>query len=1279
MLGVLREGNIQCTILIQILTPKTLLFLFGTACLTAVWSPEGLGASISPVNLTCDSWQSPLGIDDSNPHLSWQVVPASPGARGLSETAYEIQVASSSALLAGNSPDLWDSGKVVSAQPFYVAYGGIALASAQQVFWQVRIWDQNGQPSVWSPVAAWTMGLLNNSDWKGQWLTFSSATTSAMPIFRRQFTVNPGLQRALVYICGLGQYELSANGVKVGNDLMAPGWTMYNKTCLYDTFDVTACLTNGNNALGVMLGNGMYNVQPTTNYTKFTGSFGPPTLIAQLYLFYTNGANQVIPTDTNWLATSGPITYSHVYGGEFYDARLWKNGWNEAGFNTSGWSAATMTNGPGGILRGQSRAAPPIVVVQTLQPVQTNILSGSTIVYDLGQNATIVPTLVTHGQAGAIIQITPAEEINSDGTVNRSSVGGGTAFWQYTLAGTGSETWMPRFFYHGCRFIQVALTAASGSSQLPAVDNLSGLVIQSASTNTGNFSCSFDLFNKIRTATRWAQANNQASILTDCPHRERLGWLEEGNLNGPSLRYEWDMRLLVAKDLQDMADSQNPSGLVPDIVPELTVFSGGYLDSPEWGSSVILLPWQQYLFTGDDTLMRNYYSEMTNYFDYLKGQASGNFLNYPNGLGDWYDIGPNPPGYSQNTPISLTADAYYCQDAQILGLIAAEIGKTNDAAQFNLLASNIGAAFNSAYYSAANGYYSTGSQTAQSMPLYLGIVRPTNQASVLASLIADINSQGLTTGEIGHRYMLRALTDNGRPDVVFNLHSGSNDPGYGYILSQGNTSLTEAWDGNPGDSLDHFMLGHIVEWFYHDLAGIQWDQTAPGFKHLIIKPAFVGNISWVNASYDGVLGPIVSDWTLTNNQATLSVAVPVGSTASVYLPILQNVPRSLSVTESGIVIWQNGVPIDGAAAGVAFNQLQGSGAQTCMEWTVNSGSYQFAWNVFLPPTGLTAIPGNNRVGLSWNASSGASSYNVKRVSFFSGGPYATIANVQGTNYNDLSAANDNLYYYVVSSVNANDESANSSQVRASPGIQTNYFNFSPTALAADAGPSNPSNGLVTINGSSLLAGDAIVLDVTVVNTSGTTGDNWGAVNLNEGGFYGLTSARLGVLLRTGTGSYPCQIYTNGVAGANFPGTSEVGSNRLLLTLFVAATGSATNLGWEAQIDQGLTGSFTSTLTGTNLTFPGNIITLTFSAYQAAESFLQYPIPVNTNPPVLAWQFDGNQVQFAWPQDHIGWKLQVQTNLMGTNWATVSGSNSTNEYAFPVETSNHAVFFRLCYP
>lgn len=1424
----------------QWLLPHMRSFLtFASMVLMSVaFAMPDLHASISPANLLCDGWSNPLGIDNASPRLTWQLTAPS-GARAQSQSAYEIQVATSPTLLAGNQPDLWESGKALGTT-CHATYAGASLKSALPVFWQVRVWDAAGQVSGWSPTATWTMGLLNLTNWLGSWLaappdaslpslsdcswiwypegnpaqsapvatryfrksfhlgsspavtaatllvtadnsytaylngalvgtgqnyaiaitadvaaqilagtnvlaiaaanvgsvsnpagligklvlkyadgtqtsipmdaTWKSANTlysnwqlasyddsswtnalvlgaygispwgtgvavqsatNGLPVFRRQFTVNPGLQRAVIYICGLGQYELSANGAKVGAGLLAPGWSKYDQTCLYDTLDLTSSLTNGNNVVGVMLGNGMYNVPATTNYTKFTGSFGPLRLIAQVHLYYTNGTSQIIPSDTQWTTAPGPMTYSHVYGGEAWDARKLAANWNQPGFDASTWAAAMLTNGPGGTLRGQSHAAPSVIATQILSAMRTNVLSSSTVVYDLGQNAALIPTLTTHGPAGAAVQITPAELTNADGTVNRTSAGGGTAYWQYTLAGTGTETWTPKFYYHGCRYLQLTLTAAPGSAVLPAVDSLTGAAIQTAAANVGSFSCSSDLFNRTRTLIQWSQRNNLISILTDCPHRERLGWLEQDNLNGPSLRYEFDLSRLFTKAMQDMADSQTGAGtgLVPDIAPEYTTFSGGFRDSPEWGSSVILVPWQQYQFTGDDTLLRNYYSVMTNYFGYLKNQASGNFLSYPNGLGDWYDIGPNVPGFPQNTPVSLTADGYYCQDAQILGQVAAVIGQTNDAVQFNLLATNIGNAFNATYFSAANGYYATGSQTAQALPLYLGLVNPTNQAAVLGALVADIHSKGLTAGEIGHRYLLRALTDMGRADVVQYLHGKTNASGYGYILSLGATAMTEAWDAKPDDSQDHFMLGHIIEWFYHDLAGIQTDPAAPGFQNVVIKPAFVNGITWVNASFNSVGGLVASSWSLTNNQAALNVTVPAGSTGSIYLPILGAVTTNLVIRESGTIIWQNSAPA-GNATGVAFSRIQTSNAQTFVVWNIGSGAYQFAWNVLAAPGGLSASASNGQATLSWYSAPDATGYNVKR-STASGGPYVTVATgVTATNYVDLVLSNNLTYYYVVSAINGGNESANSSETGVTPGFLANFGFESP---AFSTYQYNPTGGVWTFTPLSGASGSGITANSSAF-TSGNTNAPQGSQVAFLQGTGSISQAVSGLIAGATYRVTFAAAQRNNIYGAQTGQSWDVRLGGTVIASYSPPESAETYLDYSATFTAPVSGSSPLAFVGTDKNGGDNTVFIDNVRFAIAPSLV---------PPHLACQVGGGRVLVGWPPDHAGWRLEQQTDSLsqglGTNWVTVNGSTLTNQLALAMTQSGGCAFFRLVYP
>ena len=586
-----------------------------TLVVTAVITQALAAGGLWPTALRTEYGVNPLGIDEARPRLSWQVTS---DQRGQRQTAYRLLVASSPQKLAAGQGDRWDSGRVASDETVNIPYAGAPLSSDAACFWKVRVWDRSGKVSPWSAPAGWTMGLLAETDWQARWI--GGATNAETVMLRREFTVKPRLRRAIVHVCGLGQYELSINGKKVGDDLLTPGWTKYDRTCLYDSYDVTVQLREGVDAVGLFLGNGMFNVK-TGRYTKFTGTFGTPRAIAQIRLDYVGGTTEIIGTDPQWRVHAGPITFSSVYGGEDYDARLEPVGWNQPGFDEAKWEAANLVNGPGGTLRGFSGAAPPVRGLDVLKPVSVKALRPGVAVYDLGQNAPIMPRLKVHGAAGARVRIIPAELINADGSVDRGSVGGGGAWWQYTLAGRGEEAYFPFFFYHGCRYLQVELAPASDGAELPVVKSLEGIVVHSASAPVGKFECSNTLFNRIHTLIRWAQRANLVSVVTDCPHRERLGWLEQYHLNGPSLRYEFDLAQLFAKGMNDMADSQLANGLVPDIAPEYVVFDGGFRDSPEWGSAFVIVPWQQYEWTGDTELLRRYYDAMKRYVAYLGSKA----------------------------------------------------------------------------------------------------------------------------------------------------------------------------------------------------------------------------------------------------------------------------------------------------------------------------------------------------------------------------------------------------------------------------------------------------------------------------------------------------------------------------------------------------------------------------------------------------------------------------------------------------------------------------------
>jgi alpha-L-rhamnosidase len=923
----LRAQLFYLNLTVQLLIMKRFcLHLFSSLFLVA-----HAGAVMTVAQLNCEHRENPLGVDVSQPGLDWILESSQRGDR---QTAYQILAASSRSLLDQNKGDVWDSGKVVSDDTIQIRYAGQPLKSAQQIFWKVRVWNAEDKVSAWSPTAMWTMGLLNPADWQAHWIAEPLNVSSVL--LRREFTVKPGLLRATVFICGLGQYELSANGKKVGDALLAPGWTQYKKTCLYDTLDLTAQLHRGANAVGIILGNGMYRITPDkVRYVKFTQSFGPLQAIAQIRLDYADGTSEAIGKDARWLAGPSPITFNNIFAGEDFDARLVLNNWDQAGFKTdSQWLPAKETSGPGGTLKGLSCAAPPIRAIETLQPTAARILGTNVVVYDLGQNASQMPRVTMSGTRGSFVRIIPAELLKPDGTVDRASCtqdGVRPAWWQYTLRGDGEEIYFPKFFYQGCRYLQVELHAASRGGPLPKISRLEGVVVHSSAKPIGEFETSNPLFNRIYKLVRWAQRSNMMSLMTDCPHREKLGWLEETHLNGPSLRYNFDMAQLLQKTMNDMADAQLENGFVPNIAPEYFMAQSGidepFRNSPEWGGAFIMVAWQQYQFDGDIALLERYYEDMKRYVAFLGSTATDHIVT--TGLGDWYDLGPKPPWGSQLTPPALTATAFYQHYNWILARTAELLGKPDEAKQFDELAEQIRAAFNKKFFNAATHQYATGSQCANSLAVVMNLVEPTNREAVINAIVADVRGRGnaLTAGDVGYRYLLRALAENGRSDVIFDMNNQSDKPGYGYQLKMGATSLTEKWDASVGSfgSQNHFMLGQLNEWFFHDLAGIAFDPTQPGFKNIVIRPQPVGDITWVKCAYDSIHGPIALEWHKTDVHFTLHLTIPANTTATVYVPA-KNLD---TVTESGRAATK--------AEGVKFLRQENG-------WAVletGSGNYQF--------------------------------------------------------------------------------------------------------------------------------------------------------------------------------------------------------------------------------------------------------------------------------------------------------------------------------------------------
>ncbi len=778
-------------------------------------------------------------------------------------------------------------------------------------------WEQAGfDDAAWKP--ARVLGKFGMQPWGKP-----AAPRRGLPLLRRDFKVAKPVRRATALVCGLGFHELRVNGAKVGDDELEPGWTNYRKTCLYSAYDVTALIREGDNAVGVMLGNGMYNVTGG-RYTKFLGSFGEPKLTLVLRLEYADGTAAAVLSDGAWKCATGPVVFSCIFGGEDYDARKEFEGWDRAGFADGEWAAARAVDGPGGRLA--ARLMQPIRVMESFTPAKITQPRPGVFVYDLGQNFSGWPRLRVSGPAGATVKLVPGELLDGGGLVSQGS-SGGPMWFSYTLKGKGVEVWRPRFSYYGFRYVQVEgavpESEAAATPPLPRVLALEGQFLHPAAATVGRFACANADVNRVHALILAAIKSNFKSVLTDCPHREKLGWLECSHLLAGCFMYNFDCARFYHKIAGDMREAQLDNGMVPDIAPEYTVFGGGFRDSPEWGSAMVIAPWRAYRMYGDSDILRDNYAHMQRYVAYLGSKSAGQIVAH--GLGDWYDIGPGGPGASKLTSMGLTSTGVYYQDIEILRQTAGLLGRDEDVRTYTKLADDVKAAFNAKFFHADKPCYDRDSQTGNAMPLFLNVVDPDRRAAVLDNVVNSIRGSGnrVTAGDVGFYYVVQALLDGGRSDVLYDMLCQADGPGYMFQLRKGATSLTEAWDTNPGSSQNHCMLGHIEEWFYSGLLGIR--PAAPGFAQILVKPEMPGDLAWAAGHYDSVRGRIASSWKREGDALSLDVEIPANTTATVCVPAAD----AAAVTESG-------QPAR-AAPGVTFLRAENGAAV----FAVGSGHYSF--------------------------------------------------------------------------------------------------------------------------------------------------------------------------------------------------------------------------------------------------------------------------------------------------------------------------------------------------
>jgi alpha-L-rhamnosidase len=895
--------------------------------------------------LKCENKVNPMGIENKSPRLNWLLNTPS---RDQIQTAYRILVSDNPESLKLNIGNIWDSKKIISDNSIMVEFNGRPLQSGKKYFWKVKVWNREGVESLWSTNAFFSTGLFIDSDWSNaHWIGAERLNDSMLlvpripvsgdkagklalqrpvvPLFRKEFLIKKRVSSAQLFISGLGQYEASINGAKIGNSFLAPGWTDYDESVLYNVYDLTNQLKPGKNAIGVIVGNGFHNIN-RERYRKLVIAYGMPKMIAKLKITYSDNTEEIIVSGADWKYAPSPVTFTSIYGGEDYDAQLEQKGWNSPVFNDANWSNSLLVEVPKGKLLAETDY--PLKVMEVISVKKISEQAPGKQLYDFGQNASGILELKVKGKKGQVIKLTPGELITKDNKINQRA-SGSPYFLTYTLKGEGVETWRPQFTYYGFRYCMVegAIPAPqtkekkAPSGDLPVMSDLKFLHTRNSSPQTGTFTCSNDQFNQTYNLINWAIRSNTQSVVTDCPHREKLGWLEQTFLMGGSMFYNYDLYLLFDQTVKNMMDAQTANGLIPDIAPEYTEFGGGFRDSPEWGSAGVILPWMIYQWYGDKEVMKSAYPMMRKYVDYLGTTAKDHIISH--GLGDWYDLGPKFPGQAQLTPKAVTATAIYYYDIKLLSQMAEILDNKEDAAQLSALAFRVKNAFNDKFFNAKTNVYSTGSQTAMSMPLCVGLVEEYKRADVLKNLVDSINKSGkaLTAGDIGFHFLVKALEEGGASQLLYDMNYRNDIPGYGFQLKKGATALTESWAALEEVSNNHLMLGHLMEWFYTGLGGIKQDPQSVAFRNIVIRPETVGDISTARASYQSPFGVIKSEWTKKDGNFTLKVEIPVNTSATVYLPTTE----SKSVKESDKAITgKNGIQFIKIEKGKALYKI-GSG------------------------------------------------------------------------------------------------------------------------------------------------------------------------------------------------------------------------------------------------------------------------------------------------------------------------------------------------------------------
>ncbi len=880
--------------------------------------------NFKPVQVTLESAENPLGIDNPHPRFSWVIESSKPA---FIQAAYHILVASSESLLRDDEGDMWDSEKIDDQENIFIPYTGEKLSSGTHYYWKVKIWDTEGHESAWSEPADWTMGLLNASDWKAKWIGLDKAVGDDAPDqektrlsarqLRKEINISQPVKKAIASVCGLGSFEFYINGNKIGDQVLAPALSEYNKRAYYLTFDVTGQLEKGENAFGVILGNGRYFAQ--RNYTTH---YGFPKLIFQMEVTYADGTAETFISDESWkLTANGPIIANNEFDGEEYDATKEMPGWSKPGFDDSAWMTAQQVEPGSPELDAQPIA--PIVIKETLKAIAMNEVSPDVFIYDMGQNMVGWARLKVQGERGTKVKLRFAEALKEDGNLFLDNLRSANVTGIYTLKGDGVEIYEPRFTYHGFRFIE--LTGFPGT---PDISTLEGKVVYDDLETTGSFETSDSMINAIYKNAYWGIRGNYRSIPTDCPQRdEKQGWLGDRAAGSKGESFIFGVSRLYAKWMQDIEDTQRADGSISDVAPS---YYKVYSDNLTWPGAYPIITNMLYQQYGNTAPIKAHYDSFRKWVFYMKTNYLKNYILVKDTYGDWCMpperqdlIHSQDP--SRKTSGEILSTTYYYHVLSLMQKFAGLLNKPDDAAEYQQLADSIYKAYNDKFFNKAQSYYDNNTATANLLSLAYGLVPEADRKAVFENIVDKTMNDfdgHISTGLVGAQWI---------NDIAFKLATNTSYPSWGYMIKKGATTIWELWNGDTADpamnSHNHVMLlGDFIIWCYEDLSGIKSDPDEPGFRRIIMKPILAGDLEFVKTSYRSVQGVIKSEWHRKASSFNWEITVPANTTALIYVPA-----KSVDeVTETGQQEKLN--------AGTKFIKMEEDRAV----FEVKSGSYRFS-------------------------------------------------------------------------------------------------------------------------------------------------------------------------------------------------------------------------------------------------------------------------------------------------------------------------------------------------